>query len=220
MIRVLLVDDHQLVRTGTRRILDDVPGIEVIAEATNGEDAVSYVRKNNVDVVLMDVNMPGIGGLEATRKMLAIRSDIRVIILTVHTNDPFPSRLLGAGAAGYITKNCAAEEIVQAVNSVHAGKRHISPEIAQTLALSMLDGEASPFSKLSQREMQVMMMITQGCSIQETSERLCLSPKTVSTYRYRLYEKLKVENDVALTLLAIRYGVIDANRKEDVVVEE
>jgi len=211
MIRVLLVDDHKLVRTGTKRILTDAPGIEVVGEADSGEEAISFVRDNEVDVILMDLNMPGIGGLEATRKILAINPGVKVIILTVHDDDPFPSRLLHAGAAGYLTKNCAADEIIEAISSVHAGKRHISAEIAQSLALTMLNGGDTPFDKLSQREMQVMLMVTQGYTIQETSDRLHLSPKTVSTYRYRLYEKLKVNNDVELTHMAIRHGVIDAN---------
>lgn len=186
----------------------------MIAEATSGEEAVDFVRKNEVDVVIMDVDMPGIGGLEATTKISSIQPGTKVIILTVHTDDPFPSRLLNAGASGYITKNCASDEIIASVKTVFSGKKHISPDIAQSLALSMLDGDETPFSKLSQREMQVMMMITQGYSIQETSEKLHLSPKTVSTYRYRLYEKLKVENDVALTHLAIRYGVVDTNMRD------
>ncbi len=211
MIRVLLVDDHKLVRTGTKRILTDVPGIEVVGEADSGEEAISFIREHHPDVVLMDLNMPGIGGLEATRKALTIQPTLKIIILTVHDDDPFPSRLLHAGAAGYLTKNCAADEIIEAIKAVHAGKRHISPEIAQSLALTMLDGGDAPFDRLSQREMQVMLMVTQGYSIQETSDRLHLSPKTVSTYRYRLYEKLQVNNDVELTHMAIRHGVIDAN---------
>ena len=210
MIRVLLVDDHKLVRTGTKRILTDVPGIEVVGEADSGEEAISFIRENPVDVVLMDLNMPGIGCLEATRKALTINAGLKIIILTVHDDDPFPSRLLHAGAAGYLTKNCAADEIVDAIKAVRQALRHISPEVAQSLALSMINGAETPFDKLSQREMQVMLMVTQGYSIQETSDRLHLSPKTVSTYRYRLYEKLQVNNDVELTHMAIRHGVIDA----------
>jgi two-component system, NarL family, invasion response regulator UvrY len=160
--------------------------------------------------VLMDVNMPGIGGLEATRKIIQSHPGLRVIVVTIHVDEPYPTRLLEAGASGYLTKGCAVDEIVDAIQVVHRGERYIGADIARQLALSMLPGgERSPFDKLSQREMQVMLMVTQGHSIQDISDRLCLSPKTVSTYRYRLYEKLGVDNDVELTHLAMRHGMIE-----------
>lgn len=210
MIRVLIVDDHELVRTGIKRILEDTQDIRVIAEASTGEEALNQVREHGPDVVLMDVNMPGIGGLEATRKIIQTHPGLRVIVVTIHVDEPYPTRLLEAGASGYLTKGCAVDEIVDAIQVVHRGERYIGADIARQLALSMLPGgERSPFDKLSQREMQVMMMVTQGHSIQDISDRLCLSPKTVSTYRYRLYEKLGVENDVELTHLAMRHGMIE-----------
>jgi two-component system invasion response regulator UvrY len=210
MIRVLIVDDHELVRTGIKRILEDTQGIRVIAEASTGEEALQRVREHRPDVVLMDVNMPGIGGLEATRKIIQSHPDLRVIVVTIHVDEPYPTRLLEAGASGYLTKGCAVDEIVDAIQVVHRGERYIGADIARQLALSMLPGgERSPFDKLSQREMQVMLMVTQGHSIQDISDRLCLSPKTVSTYRYRLYEKLGVDNDVELTHLAMRHGMIE-----------
>ncbi len=210
MIKVLLVDDHELVRTGIRRLLDDVGGINVYAEATDGESAVDAVRKKRPDVILMDVSMPGIGGLEATRKIKQIHTDLPVIILTIHTDDPFPTSLLKAGASGYLHKGCSVDEIVLAINEVHAGRRYICTEIAQNLALSLLPGsEGSPFDSLSQREMQVMLMLVQGHKVQDISEKLCLSPKTISTYRTRLFDKLSVRSDAELTRLAMRHGMLD-----------
>lgn len=209
-IKVLLVDDHDLVRTGIRRLLDDAEGIDVVAEAKDGEDALAIVRKKLPDVVLMDVNMPGIGGLEATRKIAQIAPQLPVIILTVHTDDPFPSSLLKAGASGYLHKGCTLDEIILAINEVHAGRRYICADIAQTLALSLLPGnEGSPFDTLSQRELQVMLMVLKGHKTQEISDKLCLSPKTVSTYRHRLFDKLNVSSDTELTRLAMRYGMLD-----------
>ncbi len=210
MIRTLLVDDHQLVRSGIRRILEDADGIDVVGEAGSGEEALGQVRSLDPDVVLMDVNMPGIGGLEATRKLLRIAPALKIIALTIHMDEPYPSRLLEAGAMGYLTKGCDVEEIVKAIRHVSGGQRYIGADIARHMALTGFSGGGQNcFQKLSRREMQVMMMITQGHKLQDISDTLCLSPKTVSTYRYRLYEKLGVENDVELTHLAIRHGMID-----------
>lgn len=210
MIKVLLVDDHQLVRAGIRRILDDTDDIEVCGEAGSGEEALKQVKQTRPEVVLMDVNMPGIGGLEATRKLLRLDESLKIIALTVHVDEPYPSRLLEAGALGYLTKGCDEQEILNAIRAVHVGQRYIGADIARQMALSGLSGKTrNPFDKLSQREIQVMMMITQGQKVQEISDILCLSPKTVSTYRYRLYEKLGVSNDVELTHLAIRHHMID-----------
>ena len=211
MIKVLLVDDHELVRTGIRRLLDDTTGIKVISEAETGEEAFDEAKKHKPDVVLMDVNMPGIGGLEATRKLLQIDPSIKIIIVTIHAEEPFPTRLLEAGASGYLTKDCGINEIVKAIRAVVEGERYISADIAQEIALNVMPGSnQSPFQALSQREMQVMMMVTQGQNVQQISDKLCLSPKTISTYRHRLFEKLNVENDVELTRLAIRHGMIDS----------
>lgn len=213
MTTVLLVDDHDLVRTGIRRLIEDhseQEGIEVIAEAATGEEAINLVREHSPDVVFMDVNMPGIGGMEATRRMLQIKPDIRVIVLTVHANGPFPKRLLEAGAMGYLTKGCGVDEMISAIKRVVRGERYIASDIAQQLALGMLPGaDESPFDVLSQREMQILLMITQGHKSQTISEKLCLSPKTVSTYKSRLQEKLHVKNDVELVRLAIRHGVLE-----------
>ncbi|MBU6420870.1 MAG: UvrY/SirA/GacA family response regulator transcription factor [Gammaproteobacteria bacterium] len=210
MIRVLLVDDHKLVRTGIRLILEDTPDLRVAGEAESGETALALAGELKPDVVLMDVSMPGIGGLEATRRLLARDTKIKVIVVSVHAAEPYPLRLMEAGAHGYLTKDCAAEEIVTAIRQVQAGKRYITASIAQQLALAKVDANrGSPFEQLSQRETQVMLMVTSGQSPQAIAKKLHLSPKTVSTYRTRLFEKLGVENDVGLTRLALRYGVIE-----------
>ena len=210
MIDVLVADDHALVRTGIVHILNDQSDIRVVAEAASGEEAIPLVRQYDPDVVLMDVNMPGMGGMEATSKLLRLYPLLRIIALTVHVSDPYPARLLKAGAMGYITKGCPAQEMVEAIRVVGGGERYVSADVAQGLALSLLPGnDSSPFEKLSRREMQVMLMVTRGKSIQEISDTLCLSPKTVSTYRHRLYDKLGVDNDVELTHLSIRHGIIE-----------
>jgi two-component system invasion response regulator UvrY len=210
LITILVVDDHELVRAGIRSLLTGISGLRVIAEASTGEEAVKIAREKRPQVVLMDLRMPGIGGLEATRKLLRADPNIKVIALTVCGEEPFPSKLLQAGAAGYLTKGSALDEMVQAIHAVHSGKRYISPEVAQQLAFKHLSDEKdSPFEALSERELQVMLMITAGQKVQEISDKLCLSPKTVNSYRYRLFDKLSVHSDVELTHLAIRHGVLD-----------
>ncbi|MCP4453136.1 MAG: response regulator, partial [Planctomycetes bacterium] len=161
------------------------------------------------DLVLMDVNMPGIGGIEATRRIRRNYPDIQVIAITVHSDAPFPSKLHQAGALGYLTKGCPASEMSDAIKAVASGKPFLSAEVAQKLSLARLTGVDSelPFESLSRREMQVMMLIVQGSKNQDISDTMCVSPKTVSTYRHRLFEKLGIETDAELTLLAIRYGV-------------
>ena len=212
MINVMLVDDHDLVRKGIKRLLDDTQGIKVIAEATDGEQAISQVRKQKPDVILMDISMPGIGGLEATRKITRGSPGMKVIAVTVHDDDPFPARLLEAGAAGYITKGCDIDEIIAAIKSVYSGNQYITPGVAQKLALSLVNNRGkSLLEELTQREVQVMLMVVKGQSNREISEKLCLSPKTTSTYRGRLFEKLGVGNDVELTRFAIRHGMIKEN---------
>ena len=211
LIKLLLVDDHELVRAGIKSLLAEVGGIKVIGEAASGEEALSLAREKHPNVVLMDVRMPGIGGLEATRKLLRADPDVKIIALTVLGEEPFPSKLLQAGAAGYLTKGSGLDEMVQAIQAVYHGKRYLSPEVAQQLALKHLaDNNDSPFDALSERELQVMLMITSGLKVQEISDKLCLSPKTVNSYRYRLFDKLGVHTDVELTHLAIRHGILDA----------
>ena len=209
-INVLIVDDHDLVRTGIKHMLSNAEGINVLGEASTGEEAVKMTRDLMPDVVLMDVKMPGIGGLEATRKLLRILPNVKVLVVTVLDDDLFPSRLLQAGAVGYLTKGASMDEMLQAIHTVQSGQRYISPEVAKQLALKhLVDDHDSPFDALSERELQVMLMITEGMKVQDIAEKLCLSPKTVNSYRYRIFDKLRVKNDVELTHLAIRYHILD-----------
>lgn len=213
MIKLMLADDHDLVRTGMRRLLEDVGGIDVIAEVISGEEAVEKVRTLPVDVILMDINMPGIGGLEATRKILQKHPQIKIIIVTMNEDELFAQRLLKAGAAGYLTKGCKIAEISHAIREVMSNKRYITPQIAQQLALADLkpQEERSPFTDLSERELQVMVMIMDGRKVNEISDKLCLSPKTISTYRQRLFTKLGINSDVELARLVLRHGVMTDN---------
>ena len=208
-IRVMLVDDHDLIRYGLRRLLEDQSGIEVIAEANSGEKALELARTTKMDVILMDINMPGIGGFEATSRLSKTHPEIKIIVLTAHSEGPLPKRLLEAGAVGFLTKGCDVKEMIDAIQKVRAGQRYIAPTIAQQLALSMLPGEESLLDALSQRELQVLIMISQGMRTNAISDQLNLSPKTVSTYRKRLHEKLDVSNDVEMMRLAIKHGVLD-----------
>lgn len=216
MIKVLVVDDHDLVRAGITRMLRDEPGIEVVGEACSGEEAVQYARTGNLDIVLMDLRMPGIGGLEAIRKIKRIDDSIGVIAVTAVEDDLFPSRVMQAGASAYITKGADIQEMVKAIRVVNAGQRYISPDIAQKLALRPFQPEAEKnvFDRLSEREMQIAMMIVNCQKVQEISDKLCLSPKTVNSYRYRIFDKLEISSDVELTLLAVRHGMLDAERIE------
>ena len=212
MIRVVVVDDHHLVRVGTCRLLEGTPGVEVVGQGSSGEEAVDLVARLEPDVVLMDVQMPGIGGLEATRRCLRAYPEVKILAVSIYEDEPYPSRLLTVGAAGYLTKRAHPEEMLRAIKRVVAGKRYISADIAQQLALRPFSDKAtSPFEALSSREMQITLMVVMGHKSQEMSENLSLSPKTINSYRYRVFEKLNLQNDVELTRLAIKHGVIDAD---------
>lgn len=213
MIRVLVVDDHDLVRAGITRMLDDEDGIVVVGEADSGEGALEVVRSDTPpDIILMDLRMPGIGGLEATRKILRASDEVKVIAVTACADDLYPARIMQAGASGYITKAADIKEMVHAIRAVQSGQRYISPEIAQKMALKTLEepGDRPLFDRLSEREMQIAMMIVNCQKVQDISDKLCLSPKTVNTYRYRIFDKLEISSDVELTLLAVRHGILDA----------
>lgn len=207
---VIVVDDHEIVRTGIVSLLKSIPSLSVIGEASSGEDAVKLAQKCSPDAILMDIRMPGIGGLQATINILRLVPKAKIIALTVCSDDLFPTKLLQAGAHGYLTKNTNKDELRLAIESVINGKRYISPEIASRIALKHLsDSGSPPFEQLSERELQVAMMITSGHKVQEISEVLFLSPKTVNSYRYRIFEKLMVKNDVELTRLAYKYGLLE-----------
>ena len=210
MIKVLIVDDHQMVRFGTRRLLEDESGLQIVGEASSGEEAIEAVDALSPQVVLMDVQMPGIGGLEATRRCLRIAPDVKVIALSMHDGEPFPSKLFEAGAKGYVSKRSDPEELILAIRKVMAGQRYISTDIAQNLALRpFAEAQQSPFEQLSGREMQIALMVIRGMGAAEMGKKLILSPKTVNSYRYRIFEKLDIKNDVELTKLAIQHGLLE-----------
>jgi two-component system invasion response regulator UvrY len=209
LIKVLIADDHHLVRTSIAHLLDAENGIKVVDEAADGEEAVTLARQLRPDVVLMDIRMPGIGGLEATRKIAKTIDDCRVLVLTAFLEETFAQRLLDAGACGFIGKGAEPSEMVQAIRAVFDGKRYVSPTIAQRLVLSKIETPENPFDSLSQRELQVAMMIVNCQRVSDISDSLFLSPKTVNTYRYRIFEKLGVHSDVELTHLGLRHGLVD-----------
>jgi len=207
---VVVVDDHDLIRVGICRLLTDVPDITVVGQAGSGEEAISLVKDLSPDIVFMDIRMPGIGGLEATRRILARQPETKVIVVSAFNDDVYPATLLKAGAYGYITKNADTEEIKTAVQTILANKIYVSPQLAQMLIVSgMANSEKSPLSELSQRELQIAELITSGKRANDVAETLSISPKTINTYKYRIYEKLGVTNDVELTLAAVKYGLVD-----------
>ncbi len=210
MIKLMIVDDHDLVRVGLRHIVKSASDVLVVGEAGTGEEAIRKNRELRPDVILLDVSMPGLSGFEVTRRIKQSFPDTKIIILTVHADAPYPAQLLDAGVSGYLTKACEATELLDAIHSVAKGGRYVGKEIAQQLALSLLPGsEDSPFDELSAREMEVALMLTQGMGMPKISKVLNLSPKTVATYKYRVYDKLQVKNEVELVHLSLRYGIIE-----------
>jgi two-component system invasion response regulator UvrY len=210
MISVLLTDDHVLVRTGIRRLLEDSKQIKIVGEADCGEDSITLAQQLKPDVILMDVNMPGIGGVEACRRILQRDPEQKIIVLTIHNEQTFPKRMLEIGARGYLTKECGVDEMLLAIRQVNDGGAYIAPSIAQQLALSLLPGnEDNPIDRLSRREFQVMLMISHGLTNAAISDKLCLSPKTISTYRLRLLEKLGAQNEVDLLKIAVEQGMVE-----------
>lgn len=208
MIRILLVDDHKLIRVGLRNVLEGQADMEIVGEAGDGEEALRLAREVKPDVVVLDINMPEMNGVEATRKLARLDNAPRILIVSVHKQDPIPTRLLEAGASGYLTKDLAADEVVAAVRQVNAGRRYLSADVAREMALAQLGGTSS-LSTLSDREMEVLLLVATGMSLQDIAEKLHVSPKTVATYRYRLFEKLDVTNDVELARYALRHGLVE-----------
>lgn len=209
MIKILVVDDHDLVRTGIVRILKDVKDFEVVGEVGSGEEAVDYCRKYEPDIILMDITMPGIGGLEATKKVTRICDAAKIICVSMHKENPFPTKIMQAGAHGFVTKDAEPDEMVNAIYKVHSGQKYISPEIAQLIALGQLDSSSdNPFDDLSDRELEITMMLTRGVKVTDIAQHLNISAKTVNTYRYRMFTKLNVNSDVGLTHLALRHNII------------
>ena len=217
MIKILVVDDHDLVRMGLARILDDVDRFTIIGEASSGEEAVKMARKSAPDIVMMDVKMPGIGGIEATKRLKLIDDNIKIIVVTSCDDELYPSKLMRAGANAYITKKSTPQEMVEAVDAVIAGKAFLSKEIAQKLALkntSPVKSDDSPFALLSDRELQIAMMTIRGQKPTEIADLLNISSKTINSFRYRIFEKFDISSDVELLLFAVKHKVFDIDSLE------
>lgn len=210
---ILIVDDHEIVLAGMRRLLEGRADIHITGEFVTAEAALTYMREyDQVDVVLMDIHMQGMGGLTATQQIVQQHPHAKVIVFTASKDEIYPIQFLKAGAFGYLTKDCGVEEVDKAIRSVSEGKRYLSSEVAQQVALARFDEYDSPFENLSERELQVMMMITQGLKAMQIAQKLNINSKTVNTYRYRIFQKLGVKSDVELTHLAIRYGMIEKQK--------
>lgn len=209
-IKVFIVDDHALVRTGFRLILGREVDIEVLGEAESGEDALLQVRKLKPDVVLCDLNLPGISGLEVTERIVRGDYGSKVIVVSVLEDGPMPRRLLEAGASGYLGKACDAAELLRAVRDVARGKKYLASAIAQGIALSGMSRDAaSPFDMLTPREMEVALLLNQGMRQEAIAKRLNLSAKTINTHKSRLFEKLGIRDSIALARLVSQYGLVD-----------
>ena len=208
-IRVFIVDDHALVRTGMRMILSAQADIEVVGDAESGEAALPLIRKLTPDVVLCDLHLPGVSGLEVTERIVKGAYGTRVIVVSVLEDGPLPKRLLEAGASGYVGKGGDASELLRAVRDVARGKRYLSSAIAQNLALAGIDGGKTPFDILSSRETEVALLLVQGLRQEDIAKRLSLSAKTVNTHKTRLFEKLGIGDSIALARLVSQYRLAD-----------
>ena len=233
-ISILLVDDHELVREGVARLLSDAPDMVVIGQLSSGEQVLEYLSHsgsndmnlennlpNNIyqtpDIILLDARMPGLGGIEATREILKLSPECKVVAMSSVASGVIPSQMLRSGAKGFITKSVPVEELLKAVRVVNDGDHYVTPSVATRLAVDPFgdDGGAGLFDKLSRRELQIAQMLTDGKKVSQISTYLDLSPKTVYSYRYRIFEKLGIRSDVELTILAVRHGLADDTREYD-----
>lgn len=211
MIQVLIIDDQALVRTGLRHILAQSKEITKIREASPTDKELYDSKKYSLDVILLCVNLPELTGFGMTRKLKRCHPQAGIIILAEHAKAPYPARLLNAGASGYLTRDCEASELLEAIRLVARGQRYIGNNAARELAMSVLPGKVdSPFEDLSARELEVMLKLTAGRRIPDIAALMCLSPKTVSTYKYRILDKLGARSEVELMRMAMRYGLVKA----------
>lgn len=208
-LRVILVDDHAMVRMGFRMLLSSVADIEIVGEAEDGERGYQLYAELLPDVVVMDLSMPGMGGIEALRRLVSRHADVRVLALSAHEDTAHPRRALKAGALGYVSKRGAPEELIDAVRSVAAGRIYLGAELARKLALQDLHGGTSPVEQLSEREFAVFLQLAHGRSVAQIAETLHLSANTVGTHLYNIKQKLGVGNQAELTLIAMRNGLLD-----------
>jgi two-component system invasion response regulator UvrY len=208
-MKVLLVDDHSVVRMGFKMLIDSEPDMEVIAEAESGEQGIKTYKEHEPDITVMDITMPGIGGLEAIERILAHDKHAKILVLSAHEDSVHPKRALNAGALGYLTKRSAAEELIRAIRSVYKGTKYLEPSIAQQMAITQLSGENNPVEILSDREFEVFIALAKGRSTNEIAETICLSPRTVGTHLYNIKQKLNANNSAEITLIAIRCGLLE-----------
>jgi two-component system, NarL family, invasion response regulator UvrY len=205
----MLVDDHAVVRMGFRMLLEGSTDITVLGEADSGEEAVRRFGELRPDVIVMDISMPGIGGLEAIDRILAKDPEMRILVLSAHEDAMHARRVLKAGAAGYLTKRSAAEELMRAIRMVSQGKTYLEPGIAQQMAVEQVSGERNPVDTLSEKEFKVFLSLASGRSVQDIAGVMSLSPRTVGTHLYNIKQKLGASNSAELAIIAIRAGLID-----------
>jgi len=211
LIRVLLADDHSIVRAGLRRLVEDAGDMVVVAEAVDGREAIKKVQENLPDVAVIDLSMPGMDGLEVVGWLLSHYPKLPVLILTMHEEEQYVIRAIGAGAMGYVTKRSAAEQLLAAIRKVHGGGRYITEAIAESLARRVAKGAKaqSPLDSLSNREIQILSRLALGHTNREIAEDYNISIKTVDTYRGRLLKKLNLRNNAELTRFAIQTGIVE-----------
>ena len=210
LINVMLVDDHAVVRMGFKMLLESDADIKVIAEAENGEQAIQRFVEFKPHVVVMDITMPGIGGLEAIERILAKDSSAKILVLSAHEDSVHPKRVLNAGAMGYLTKRSAAEEMIKAIRIVATGKKYLEASVAQQMAIQQLSGDQNPVDVLSPREFEVFMALAKGKTTNEIAETLFLRPRTVGTHLYNIKQKLNANNSAEIALIAMRSGLLEA----------
>ncbi|MBU3736807.1 MAG: response regulator transcription factor [Methylobacterium sp.] len=208
--RIMLVDDHAVVRAGVRRLLEQQSGFSVVAEAESGERAYQLFGEHLPDIIIMDLSMPGMGGMEAIRRIIARYPAARVLVLSMHENAAFASQAMKSGAKGYLAKSGLAEELVGALVSLARGQTYISPDVAKKIALQTLQGSDDPIAQLSAREFEIFRLLAEGQDSEAIARALKISGKTVANYQTIIKQKLGINNPVELVRLAIRYGVIDS----------
>jgi two-component system, NarL family, invasion response regulator UvrY len=208
-ISVMLADDHVVVRMGFRLLLEGSPDIKVVAEVESGEEAVRRFSEVKADVIVMDISMPGIGGLEAIDRILAKDPQTKILVLSAHEDAMHARRVLKAGAMGYLTKRSAADELIQAIRQVQQGRTFLESGIAHQLAVQQLSGNRNPLDALSEKEFKVFLSLAKGQSVQDIAEVMSLSPRTVGTHLYNIKQKLGAANSAELAIIAIRAGLID-----------
>ena len=210
MIEILIADDHAIVREGLKQIVAETADIVVADEATSGHEVLEKVWKNEYDVVILDISMPGRGGVDILKQLRGQKPHLPILILSMHPEEQYAVRVLKAGAAGYLTKESAPDELLTAIRRVSSGRKYVSPSLAEQLAFDLeSDAEKPRHETLSDREYQVMCMIASGKRVQEIAEQLCLSVKTISTYRSRIMEKMKMKNNAEVMHYAIKHGLVE-----------